>query len=183
VNESEAKGKPVRFCTARQYLSRALALGLTEFQVIKPDVPIQGQDGTKMYLWMPLPKEGALAPSDQDTRINSSAVMANINNTPSPETCQLETTPKTETPRRIAVTTPARNGHVDASHPVTEVPNGERVEGIDALIEETLALHANLRDALARTNRLILALKQHRKQNRLMRAALTSIRQLQQVAP
>ena len=56
LTESEAKGKPLRFCTARHYLSRALALGLTEFQVIKPDVPIQGQDGTKLFLWMPLPK-------------------------------------------------------------------------------------------------------------------------------
>jgi len=81
------------------------------------------------------------------------------------------------------VTTPARNGHADAPQPVADLPNGERAEGIVALIEETLALHAHLRDALARTNRLILALKQHRKQNRLMRTALTSLRQLQQIAP
>ncbi len=76
------------------------------------------------------------------------------------------------------MTTPPRNGHPDA-----EVPNGDRVEGIDALIEESLALHANLRDALARTTRLVQALKQQRKQGRLMRAALTSLRQLQQVTP
>ncbi len=76
------------------------------------------------------------------------------------------------------MTIPPRNGHPDA-----EVSSGDRAEGIDALIEETLALHANLRDALARTTRLVQALKQQRKQSRLMHAALTSLRQLQQVAP
>ncbi len=81
------------------------------------------------------------------------------------------------------MTAPARNGHPEASCPGDQVPNGERAETIDALIEEALALYTNLRDALARTTRLVQALKQHRKQSRLMRAALTSLRQLQQVAP
>ncbi len=76
------------------------------------------------------------------------------------------------------MTTPPRNGHADA-----ETPGGDRAEGIDALIEEALALHADLRDALARTNRLVRALKGQRKPGRLMRAALTALRQLQQVTP
>jgi hypothetical protein len=76
------------------------------------------------------------------------------------------------------VTTPSNKRYADS-----EVPNGERAEGIDLLIEETLALHANLRDALGRTTRLIQALKQRHKQDRLMRTALTSLRQLQQIAP
>jgi hypothetical protein len=132
---------------------------------------------------MPLSKEGALAASDKDTHVSSSAATLGGNGTASPETNQLEPTPKTQRPRRIEVTTSARNGHAEPSGPVPEASNGERVEGIDLLIEETLALHANLRDALARTTRLVQALKHHRKQNRLMRSALTSLRQLQQIAP
>ncbi len=81
------------------------------------------------------------------------------------------------------MTTPSRNGHSGTPPPGGQAPGGERAEGIDTLVEEALALHALLRDALARTNRLVQSLKQHRKQNRLMRVALTSLRQLQQVAP
>jgi hypothetical protein len=182
---SQAKGKPVRLCTDRQYLGRALALGLTEFQVVSPDAPLQAQDRARLYLWMPLSKEGALAPSDKDTHASSSAVSPSISNTPSTETGPLETIHTTQSRRRIDVRTPDNNGngHADTSRPVPEASNGERVEGIDLLIEETLALHANLRDALARTTRLVQALKHHRKQNRLMRSALTSLRQLQQIAP
>jgi hypothetical protein len=76
------------------------------------------------------------------------------------------------------VPTPIHKGHAD-----TEVPNGERTEGTDLLIEEALALHAYLRDALTRTARLMQALKQQQKQNRIMRTSLTSLRQLQQIAP
>ncbi len=81
------------------------------------------------------------------------------------------------------MTTPARKGHPEASPPVAQAPHGERAEGLDPLIEEALALHTDLRDALARTTRLVQALKQHRKQSRLMRAALSSLRQLQQAVP
>jgi hypothetical protein len=63
------------------------------------------------------------------------------------------------------------------------VLHGERTEGTDLLVEETLALHASLRDALTRTARLMQALKQRHKQDRIMRTALTSLRQLQQIAP
>ncbi len=66
---------------------------------------------------------------------------------------------------------------------IEQPQSGEHADGIDTLIEETLALHANLRDALARTTRLVQALKQQRKHNRLMRAALVSLRQLQQAVP
>ncbi len=81
------------------------------------------------------------------------------------------------------MTTPARNGPPDATRPEAQAPNGERAEGLDTLIEEALALHANLRDALARTTRLVQALKQQRKNHRLLRAALVSLRQLQQAVP
>ncbi len=81
------------------------------------------------------------------------------------------------------MTLPVRNGQASVLSSPVEVTNGARAEGIDVLMEEALALYTNLRDALARTTRLMQALKAHRKQNRLMRAALTSLRQLQQVAP
>ncbi len=79
--------------------------------------------------------------------------------------------------------TPSRNGHSGTPPPGAPAPGGEQAEGIDMLVEEALALHALLRDALARTNRLVQSLKQRRKQNRLMAAALTSLRQFQRVSP
>jgi hypothetical protein len=51
--------------------------------------------------------------------------------------------------------------------------------GIDALLAEAQALKERLRDGSERASRLLAALKRHAKQAQLLRAALTSLRQLQ----
>jgi hypothetical protein len=50
-----------------------------------------------------------------------------------------------------------------------------------SLVEEAEALQGLLRDALARTTRLVGGLRQQRKQQRLVSSTLASLRQLQQV--
>ena len=50
--------------------------------------------------------------------------------------------------------------------------------GLAALIREAEAIHAALADAKARANRLVGALRRHRKQTRLVQETLRSLRQL-----
>ena len=51
--------------------------------------------------------------------------------------------------------------------------------GVEALIEQAEAVKTSLRETLTNTSELISALKKHRKQSRLMKSTLASLRQLQ----
>ena len=79
---SVVEGKPVRICTSRRLLIRGLTLGLNEFVIVSPDAPVQARDNTKVYVWMPLPKGAALAPSDKDVCISSAASDAAVPSCP-----------------------------------------------------------------------------------------------------
>jgi hypothetical protein len=69
---------------------------------------------------------------------------------------------------------PARNG---AAEPVAAA------NGTDPLLEEALALHALLREALGRLQQLTAAIKQERRQRRQVQATLAALRQLQPLRP
>jgi hypothetical protein len=56
-----------------------------------------------------------------------------------------------------------------------------KLTGIGGLIEESQAVKQILRDAFHRVQRLGSALRRHRQQSKTFRAALTSLKQLQQI--
>jgi hypothetical protein len=157
----------------RRYLTRALELGFSQFDIVSPDVPVQCRDESRTYLWMPLSKEGALAPSDKDLRVNSSSV---VNSDP-----PVNNTNETPKKRIKAMTQTARL----SAPPPSPSPNGDKdhLEGNGgSLIEQVQALQGTLREALNQTTRLVQGLRHQRKQSRLMKATLANLRQLQQVA-
>lgn len=51
-----------------------------------------------------------------------------------------------------------------------------------SVIEQALALRSTLRDTLGKVNNLVRAIKHQKKQERLLRSTLSSLRQLQSVA-
>ncbi len=53
--------------------------------------------------------------------------------------------------------------------------------GVEVLIEQAEAVKTSLRETLTNTSELISALKKHRKQSRLVRSTLASLRQLQSI--
>ena len=61
------------------------------------------------------------------------------------------------------------------------LPQKNNGTGLDALLTEAEALKSSLRDAYARTNQLLLAIKRHKKQAHAVRATLASLRQLQHI--
>jgi hypothetical protein len=169
---STVTGKAVTLHTQRRFLLRALQLGFTTFAVVKAEAPVQCQEGQRTYVWVPLASKGALAPSEHDLQISSGG---------KPESAPISTAPIER--RAPPVTTPQKNGH--AADPIKDTPvAAERPEGgcSEDVVQQTQELQGVLRDVLTRTSRLLQALKQQRKHSRLMRATLSSLRQLQQVA-
>ena len=61
-----------------------------------------------------------------------------------------------------------------------ETGNDDRA-GVESLIEQAEAVKASLRETLTNTTELIGALKKHRKQTKLVRSTLASLRQLQSI--
>jgi hypothetical protein len=180
---SAVAGPAVRFATNRGYLARALRLSLAELLVVKPDVPVLCRDARRTYLWMPLGKEAALPPGDDVLRITASG------EAPPPLTTTERSGPAmTKPPPNGHVSNPPPNGH-DSNPPPAPAASPTAEErpangtGLGGLIEEAQALQEALRDAHARSGRLVAALRRHKKQSRLMAGTLASLRQLQQLHP
>jgi hypothetical protein len=170
LTRSRYSGASVRLNLNREFLARAIGLGLTEIAIVDGDSPVVSRDARRTYAWQPLSKESALEPADDVTRIESAPM------TPGPAHPPVETT-ITKVPMNERIT---QAGH-DAGHPVVHgtVPDpGPTGSGLAALIQEAVALHEALGDARTRTQRLIAALRRQRKQARLMSGALEALQQL-----
>jgi hypothetical protein len=164
---SAAAGRPLRVRFNRRRLLRSPALGFREVVFAGIDRPVQCRDDRRCYAWVLLDAKAGLPPGPDDLRIASTADAP-------PAPLPPHSDSQTRTP---IVTTPHANGGPggDAGRP------GERPEaaGYDGLLEEALALQDALRAGLARSGRLLAALKQHRRQGRLVESTLATLRQLQ----
>jgi len=164
---SQVLGQPVRFCTNRTYLARALQLGFREFYVPSAESPALAQDKQRKYVWMLLGSKGAIAPSADTLCIRSQPLDQAASATPDRQ-------PQHE--RNKLMTSPSTNGDQHKT-------NGEMTENkpVTGPIEEAQALQAVLKEALCGTQRLIASIRRQRKQARLLQTTLASLRQLQRV--
>ena len=170
-------GAPVRFNANREFLARAVRLGLTEFEVADADSPVVCRGGGRVYCFQPLSKESAIGPADDATRVESCASEPTPADGPG-ETTKEETTMSERTDRdgnRPADDDPT--GGTDRGSD-TAAPGQGGGNGLAALIEEAEALHAALGEAKARAGRLTVALRRHRKRERLVDSTLASLRAL-----
>jgi hypothetical protein len=157
-------------------------------------VPLVCEDGSRKFAWMPLAKEGALAPSADDLRLASESTApaarraGTRNGTPREE----ELVPSRPSPavkpavskpvregRTTRMTTPAVNGGAKGRSPRADKVPAQRDSAGGSLMEEAQALKEALRDAYGRASRLVIALQRQRKHSKLLATTLTSLRQLQ----
>lgn len=172
LSRSRFSGPPLRLCLNRDYLARALRLGLPEMCLVNADTPLVYQDTSRRFVVMPLAKEGAIPPSTDAIRIDSGP----------PDTVA----PSSSHERRIApVNAPETNGHASANGQPARKPaaaRGKKKEpSMAALIEECQALKEVLRAAFGRSHRLLGALKRQRRQSKIVQSTLASLRQLHQI--
>jgi hypothetical protein len=173
---SECAGEPARLCLNREYLARALRLGLADLYVVTPSAPVLFRNDCRQYVVMPLSPDGALPSADDALRIESAA------DQPPPRIHQSErTTPTMSTPSTNGHATGRDNGH--AAEPRTDAAEATDKTGISigALIAEAQSLRDATRDVYGRAGRLLTALQRHRRQSRLVASTLQSLRQLQQI--
>jgi hypothetical protein len=163
LTRSSRTGDPVRFCTNRKLLARAMQLGFDGLHVFGPDSPVLCVQGDRKYVWMLLGKDGVIQPSKQAIRIESAA-------TPEPTTKTSAITTSTRNPTPMK---PANPGRSAEPAKVTQTDNSI------SLIDRAESLRESLQTALADTRNLITTLKQQQKTSRSVQSALKSLRQLE----
>ena len=160
LSRSRREGPALRVAMDRRYLLRALTLGFTEVLIADANQPLVCRDAGRTYLWMPLSDADAVPPAPDSPA--GPAVAKGRAAAPHPETPRRTTTMPANEPRDEG----GRRDGADRGEPPD--PIGEAEE-----------LRAHLQAALARTARLIAALKQQRRQSRVVESALESLRRLQ----
>ncbi|REK28165.1 MAG: hypothetical protein DWQ41_06225 [Planctomycetota bacterium] len=158
LSQSGCKGRSARFSSNRQFLARALNLGFREVSLPKSGSTACCLDGERSYVWALLDEHSVVKPGKQMERI--------VSPTPSTESSPpANHQPKAKRNRMPQATSQNQNGSQDA--------------GIDTLIEQAEDLKSSLKDSLGKVNEFVTALKRQKKQARLVRSTLASLKQLQ----
>jgi hypothetical protein len=175
LSASTQEGEPRHFNMNREYLARALRLGLHELCFFGADQVIQAHDERRSYLWMPLRAEGAIPPSPDAIRIESQSADAAAAITP-PKKTRKPTVNSNPSPTAVESTSkPRLKKHTEPDREIDKGGNGSP-------IEQAKRLRASLRETLAETNRLIVSLRRHQKQSKVVASTLASLKQLQAIS-
>jgi hypothetical protein len=169
LTNSSRSGEAIRFNTNREFLARAMKLGFRDVHLTGPEAPEFCCDRNRQYLWMLLGKDGAIESSPEAIRIESPHV-DDVSDSPKPNSKRKRPTMSQSKTNRNGQT--RRNGTDTGS-------DGQA--GVESLIEQAEAVKTSLRETLTNTSELIASLKKHRKQSRLVRSTLASLRQLQSI--
>lgn len=161
LSNSTVEGE-TKFATNRAFLARAAGLGFGEVHVFPDHGKVLCEDGHRQYVWMTLAAEAmSTAEPAAVARIVSPRVKPANPKTPQPRTSNRMKSSNT--------TKPDANGNTDEQ------------SGIDGMIEQAEALKSCLKDLQTQTSELLTGLKRHRKQSKLVKSTLQSLKQLQDI--
>jgi hypothetical protein len=194
LSRSRRVGEQLRFQTNRRYLARALELGFTEIGFVDAKSPCVCRDDTRTYVWMLLEQTGALESSPEALRIDSSSLPLNgvptgrgtnvreggmtkvsVTQVPEPNSATLTCSASPGVNRLSALLEKPKVADERVTHvePLTTV-----VQSPPDLIEQTTALRDQLRSVVQGLTEVVLQMRQQRKQSRLMKPTLQSLKQL-----
>lgn len=189
LSNSQRQGEEVRLDTDRQFLVHAVELGFREIELRGPDSPVVCRDEQRLYLWTPIVEQPVIVVGTDTVRLTSPLATA-----PAHRLARHLPPPRRQhppTPERTATKMP-RNRIAEtlsgASPPEpSQVPNGQAnhsdadspQSSFNTVLERAESVKTSLRTAHTQVNELVAALKQHRRQSKLMKSTLASLRQLQ----
>jgi hypothetical protein len=176
-------GPPRRVNTSRQFVARALRLGFRQFLFFGDASPLLAVDGPRQYLWMPLAAEDAAAPSADAIRILSSEASHSGNGSRRSGRLAKHRGPINRMKSNHATSTNGNDHAADqsSSNDMAAESNDHSAAASATVLEQAHALRGVLRDALTKTNELVLSIKRHMRKSRLVENTLASLRQLQSI--
>jgi len=186
LSRSSYTGKPARVCMVRRMLTRALELGIADFRLAEPGDPIYCQSDNKTFIFTTNPPSTALAPAEDSIRVDSAGAVAcpaKASRLPAVESVHAEATSMAISPIKPQRRAPIMQETAITPTPVTmrTVKKRQRSEPSEGVLSEALALRDQLREDYRKASSLIRALKQQRRQSKLMQTTLASLKQLQAI--
>ena len=169
LSHSRLHGEPVRWQTNRKLLTRAVRLGFRDVCLTDPESPAMCDDGQRQFVWAVLNSKCAIPSQADAVRIESPASGVPSAVRKSPRSPSRDNTRSKNLPVTDSQRTPAAEPVSADTTPIT------------SLIDDAEALKTSLRDLLGKTKALVLGLKRQRRQSRLMRSTLNSLKQLQTI--
>ena len=184
LRNSRKQGDDVRICTDRTFLARAAQMGFSEFHLPNDASPALATDATRTYLWMLLDQKEAIKPNDNCLRIESPLSSHPFHSPP--------ITRKVPPVNRIASSAaPPGPSEPSAQPATTQSAPGDQVVRrrkrstsgkASNSLEQALSLRDQLRDALTSSKELIRSMKSEKRNQKSLKLALASLKQLQAVA-
>ena len=186
LSRSRRLGPELRLQTNREFLTRALDLGFAEFGFVNAESPCVCSDATRTYVWQLLDPKNVLAPNEEARRIVSPVASRSVS--PSMSDRRPITRSQTSSSKEPRMPTshgspgplnrlPPSSGAVTNPATTPSVP----VPTTNDLISQAELVRDSLRTTLLNVTTLITVARQQRRQSRLMKTTLASLKQLQQL--
>lgn len=186
LSRSRRLGPELRLQTNREFLARALDLGFTEFGFVNAESPCVCADATRMYVWQLLDPKNALPPNEEARRIISPVTTTSVTPSMSDRRPITRSQPSSSKEPRMS-TYPGSLGTVSRLPPTSgaatnpTVSPSSPVPASNDLISQAELVRDSLRTTLLNVTTLITVARQQRRQSRLMKTTLASLKQLQQL--
>ena len=170
LSRSQAEGREMRSAASRAYLLRVARLGLRNIRFAGDNTPVVCEDDRHVYVWQPLDGTAALPPADDAIRIESAAEGEPI------PAAKHDPRPSTNLPREDPMSSKSETIRPEESAIETND------EALGDPIQEAETLRSRIRELLVDVGRVVRSLKRQRRQAKLVRSTLASLKQLQSVA-
>jgi hypothetical protein len=172
LTNSQKTGEDVRIGIDRRNLLTALRFGFKDFHLFGPQAALLARDESRSYVWMPMEDPALVRPTGTCIRVES----------PPSHTRPYQPIPSTPTtmPRIAPTTTPAPTQTAPSAQPAKQ--RRTRTKSAGTTLDQAVAVRDQLRTSLAATKELIRSLKGEKRQHRLLKSTLASLKTLQQVA-
>ncbi len=167
---SERIGEGVCFNTNRQFLAKAIALGFEEVFIFDRETPVLCQDQHRRFVWALLEPGEAIKTSKDAIRIESPGKDAAV------------TQPKRQRRKTTMAKAPSNSKETSGNgRSRGDTAASTEQETPASALDQAAELQAALRDAVAKTTALIRTLKREKKQVKLVRSTLASLKQIQTI--
>ncbi len=180
---SSWSGDPVRLNVNCKQLARAATLGLSDLYIFGDEAPVSWSDATRTYVSSPLSRDCCVEPAADAIRIESpkGEPEVTVSHPVTPRRVPPMSEPTTNTNGKAATNGhAATNGQASTNGQARKTSSRKAAQqDLAALIEQAEKFRTAAHDLMSQANGLVKALKQHRRQNRVMETTLASIRQLQ----
>ncbi|MBL9091615.1 MAG: hypothetical protein JNL96_10345 [Planctomycetaceae bacterium] len=179
---SRLDGEAVMFNSNRSYLAHALRLGFRTLHCFGPESPVLCADERRRFLWCLLDAKSAIPRHDDPVCISVPAATPRSLRGFKPETPHVASTLSPEGSMTARNTNLKVSSSTTAPKPHDAEPKTSAARPASSPIEQALALRDMLREVARQAGDLARALKQQKRQARIVATTLASLKELQKAA-